>query len=198
MLPFSPAAVVLSQFATFVLGGIVTFDPPLQTVNVQDLPTTVSFAVALASELTLPDGVTPKPIDAFDVVFASDWGPTAFRPFQFAPPLLPDLFPRTPGPFCIGDSCFGYIGGAFRRPLNSPLTIGTMSIDVPADALPGTYGIFLDPVEDSFSSLLIGTTNEPLFGEAFIHVIPEPATLALLACGVAAMAISRRRFSFRA
>lgn len=178
------------------IGGIVTVDPPERTVDLGTLPAEVTFDITVATEQTLPDGVTPRPISSLDLVPNWDSSLSAISGSYHPEFLQRILLPPPPqGPWVCGIAgCFFVYGGAIRLPSDSQLRVGELTLGVPAGLSEGSYRVFVDSDYDQYSSL---NGDEGLFGEAFIHVVPEPATLMLLGCGVAAMVISRRRFSFR-
>lgn len=74
----------------------------------------------------------------------------------------------------------------------APFLLGTLQVET-VGLVDGFYAININADLDSGrSALQISTGTEGLFGTAVVHIVPEPATLSLLALGAIGL-ISRRR-----
>lgn len=184
--------------ATSALAATVTFAPNpggSDTVNMSALPQTVNF------DVTIGLGTTATML-SIDAVYGSS-GPLTMNGFVYNP----DLNGRTVGlpipPAPIGIP--GYTsdlytnaslntnplaGGnpANARPL--PYLFGTLAVGVPGGLTAGDYTFGINSVFDEFSGL---NGVDSLIGAGTVHVVPEPATLGLLALG--ALGLIRRRLA---
>lgn len=186
------AAVGLS--ATSALGATVTFAPnPAGSDTVLDtaLPATVNFDLIIG-DIPAINGANGGLLSV-DVVVGSE-GPLTLTGFTYNPAFVAGALLPPPAAAPLG--IYGvdlYFGGAqipATRPGGPSYTLGTLAVGVPAGTPMGDYTIKVDSLFDQFSSVN-GTDN--LGGVGTVHVVPEPATLGLLALG--ALGLIRRRLA---
>jgi len=194
MRKFAALLTAVGLSATSALAATVSFAPsPLgsETVNVADLPTDVKFDLVVGgiNQIVGPLGG----VSSLDIVVGSE-GPLTINGFLYSPTwtagaLLP---PPVPGPFGSYPSDL-YFGGAQQlatRPGGPLFNLGTLTVGVPAGTAPGSYFFKVDNAVDQFSFL---NGDDALNGIGTIQVVPEPATLGLLALG--ALGLIRRRLA---
>ena len=83
-------------------------------------------------------------------------------------------------------------GYVFWAPYDIPFFIGTLTVDT-SGLLPGTYELLVDADFDERSFALLSPDLEPLYGLATIQIVPDPATISLLAAGMALTMLRRDR-----
>ncbi|MGD2109659.1 MAG: PEP-CTERM sorting domain-containing protein [Phycisphaerae bacterium] len=175
------ASFVLLVFAS-AHAGVIGFNPQEMTIDpsVDPLIFTTEMSVAAADVETAFENV--------DVIVGSDdlelmdfEFPFDVFCFDFSPCWAPDE----------GTYASGIKIGFFGSPQSVGLVLGTLTVD--ATGLPnGTYYILVDSNRDGGRSGL-GATAEPLFGQAAVHIVPEPGTLALLVFSSALLLRGRRK-----
>jgi hypothetical protein len=180
--------------ATSALGATVTFAPnPFgsDAVDVTTLPGEVKFDL-LVSGINPVNGALGG-LSSIDVIVGGA-GPLTMNAFDYsanfvAGALLP---PLTPAPIGVYTNDL-YFGGAQKpdgRPGGPIYNLGTLTVGVPVGTALGDYNFGVDSDFDGFSNL---NGIEGLTGLGTVHVVPEPATLGLLALG--ALGLIRRRIA---
>lgn len=194
MRKFAALLTAVGLSATSALGATVSFAPNpggSDTVNAAALPTTVNFDLIIGGIAAI-DGANGG-LQSIDVVVGSD-GPLTMNGFVYNPAFVTGaaLPPPTPGPIGIypNDQYFGGFETAATRPGGPTYNLGTLTVGVPGGLAPGDYTFKVDGDFDQFSNL---NGTEGLSGVGTIHVVPEPATLGLLALG--ALGLIRRRMA---
>ena len=162
--------------------GTVIFEPPELTLHPGDGG---SFDVSVAT-----DEMTA--FDAISAIFAIDGGLRidgfAIDPdFESLIPFQPFVEPWVFGP----PRPDGIWIGAFLGEPHPGGPVATVDIVVEEYAPVGDYRIFVDGELDGLSELALGAASEHLFGQAIVHVVPEPATVTLM--GLGALCLLRRR-----
>lgn len=179
-------------FATSSWAGTVDFLPGAANVLPGD---TATFNVVVSS----------SELATFDTVFLVI-GSDVPRDLDmtYAPSFvdLTTVDPGAPAPFGIyapdRDVAFG--GNRFATPaFQAPLLIGTLSIDTTGLLEGSSYDIWVSTSREendlgfSLTALALGTgASEGLEGAATLNIVPEPATLMMLAMGGMAVAYRRR------
>jgi hypothetical protein len=163
-------------FHSVALGGTVTFDPARAVLDAGAGDWgLVSFDVSVAADEF-------GEFDSVDILFGADSPP--FIQFEFAPEFVQSSQVRTEGPPSINTAyAFEWYVGAVMSSPTSSILLGTLTVDM-SQVKFGQYAIYVSSDRDSGISYLSTSDDgtEPLFGYAEI-IIPEPATLALLAVG---------------
>lgn len=186
--------------STIVMAGTVHFNPPSATIT----PGTQSVSIDVSVSWE-----TMQTIDSVNVVIRGDLN--ANLSFSFFQSFV-DSTSITPAPpaeeswYCGIAGCtyeeIGFGGNNFNPGWASPLLIGTLTVDTSALQAGEVDRIRVDPNEESelfgdpaiyLSLISHAGGQEPIAGATTITVVPEPATLGILALGV--LAISRRRTS---
>ncbi len=194
MRKFAALLTAVGLSATSVLGATVTFAPNpggSDTVNAASLPTTIDFELIVGS-IPAVNGALGG-VSSLDVVVGSD-GPLTINSFAYSQSFIDGalLPPTPPVPFAAYPNDL-YFGGAQRatgRPAGPTYTLGVLRVGVPAGLAPGDYTFKVDNTFDQFSFL---NGDDALNGVGTVHVVPEPATLGLLALG--ALGLIRRRLA---
>ncbi len=181
------AAVLAAVFmCSSAFGGTVAFDPV--RVEIDPLVSTIgTFDVSVATA----DQVTS--FTSVDIIMGSNDG-LALTDFVLDPTFA-TLFlfnavdiPANPTVYAsdIKAGGFGIAGQS------APILVGTLTFDA-AGLDPGDYTIMVDSdVDGGRTKIGLATATEGLFGSAVVTVIPEPATISLLAFGALAL-ICRRK-----
>ena len=177
---------LLGGLARQAVGGIVTFSPNFQA----PVPGEV---VRMTLTLVATGDVTT--ISGADVVIGSHEVPFTFAYSDEWLGVMGRLPPPDPAGFYDGWDFF--VGGSTPTiGVGSSIELGTVSIGT-ASLAEGVYTIEVNTDFDGFSDIFRGIlgqpfVSEPLQGQGVFYVgVPEPATVGLLAWGVAA--IARRR-----
>jgi hypothetical protein len=167
-------------------GGIVSFSPVSQSV----LPGEDAVYDITISESTLGG------FDTVSLLLGSDDGLAMTVEYAQSFVDTTSLPPAAPTPFGVYASDLNFGGNNFGG-WQAPLLIGTLTIDTTGLA-EGTYSFGVSAAEETnrigsgLSSLALGFESEGVEGSGRLNVVPEPATLAMLALGAAAAAFRRR------
>ncbi len=183
---FVSACAVLGMFAAHAAGGVVSFNPNVQSVEVNAPDMTVAFHVVIESAAASQISVAvlwmgSDDLQMVDFTLHPDFT-NAFM-LTVADPLTSQYY----------NSDLRVQGAAFYNPpANLSLAVGTLTVDA-AGLGSGTYQVMVDSDIDGDHSFVEDETRETegLWGIGTVEVTPEPASLALLALGV--LAFFRRR-----
>jgi len=160
------------------LGGTVSFDPPVREVD-PSISTVTTFEVGIAaSDLGTFEGL--------DMVIGSDDLQIVRWDYGDYTRFFEDVRPAGIYPSDVRIS-------HFALPTAMPFSVGEVTVDA-AGLPPGLYQVVVDAERDNVRSRIqLGLAEDPLYGEGFVSVIPEPGTLALLALGALGLAWRRQR-----
>jgi len=198
MKKFAGVTMILMFVSASAFGGTVSFINPSQggsTLVYDQSGGTGTYDVELTSTTTAPFSAIDIIIGSESLMFNPVEGPGGF---EFSSLFITSTLSRgvspqdqltVPNEIKIGG--INFLGNT----IPAPITVGTLTIIVPAGLAPGDYTIFVDTSLEAngvSSTLAIGGVSDPLTGLGIVTVVPEPATLVLLGCG-ALMVLRRRR-----
>jgi len=182
--------------STVAWAGTVHFDPPSAVIT-PGTPS-VSFEVSVSTSVL-------SNFDTVSIVVGA--GPGVELDFDYAQSFLDSLsIPPFPGGvYCIYGDCMPENSTTFggnnfsTAPWNSPLLVGTLTVDT--SSLSGGQGISVavDPeleaqlLGTAASLVAIGANQEPLGGLATITVVPEPGIVGLMVVGMLVGCVRRSR-----
>ena len=183
------AAVLAVVFmCSSAFGGTVAFDPVGGEIDLRTGVTTTTFDVSVATA----DQVTS--FTSVDIIMGSNDG-LMLTDFVLDPGFATFFLfnavdiPASP-PVYASDIKAGGFGVAAQ---SAPILVGTLTVDAAGLAV-GDYTIVVDSGQDGGRTKIgLATDIEGLVGSAVVTVIPEPATISLLAFG--ALAVICRRMS---
>ena len=167
---------------THAYGGIVSFDPSKREVDPSTGGTTATFDVSVATNGGAGFNSADLLIGSNDLALMSfDYTQEALDAFGFFitnPPAPNTSF------YADGFSIGGFAPGG----LASGIILGTLTVDA-AGLAAGEYTVMVDSsIDGGFSNL---DASESISGFGTVSVVPEPATITLLA--LAALGFLRRR-----
>jgi len=197
MRKFAAMTVVMGLAATSSFAGIVSFVPVVpgtEQVNVPDLPSTVAFNVFVVANgedfnnifesASLVIGSDTLTVSA--LTYTADWtsrcGGFCYDPTEPGGVYASDLF--------VG----GFASTQLAPSTDPPYLLGVVQITAPAGLPEGIYAFGVDSVRDGETSSLGrgDLVDSSVSGFGTITIVPEPATLGLLALGTLSL-IRRRR-----
>ena len=182
---------VLATSSAF--GTAISFGPNEVVIDLSDpnVDTKVKFDLTIGA----PDVISSY--EFADIVVGSD--DLAFQSFEYSDDFIAATIFRSGPPFGPFDPenpfyTNEYFLGGFLASLNSePLLLGSLVVDAAGLGL-GEYSVMVDVGRDGNVSVIGDVAGSELVsGMAIVHIVPEPATIALL--GLGAIGLLRRRRS---
>lgn len=170
MRPASFRLAFVPSLTAVAYAGTVSFEPQERVVD-----------PAVSTRTTFEVVISETPLGTFesvDLILGSD--DLQITEWEFAFFVICDFGAcADPAGVYPSDLQFGWFG----PPVLPPFHLGTLTVDASGLGR-GTYSVIVDAQRDGGrSTLALGTNIDTLFGSATVTVIPEPATLALLAIG---------------